>query len=204
MKIDNISIKNEGYVYCKSKFYMVQDVLSKNTSYTFSKGVNKMAGDIDSGIWAISYLLSMYKWCSEDFVLFEQPNAIINDKAMSLDEISEFSCYMDESYPLFSPNQSVREHIIQGLRHSKLEISYDDIRKIFCIDSERFQQPLKNTGNEIFKAMAAIGFSYGKEIFCFPWLSVKRFNSYHNNITPLLKTLESLGKVIILPIGSLL
>ncbi len=203
MKISNISIKNEGYIYCKSSFYSAQDSLSNYSSYSFSRGINKLIGEIDSGNWAISYLLSMYKHCPEDFVLFEQPEAVVNNKRISLNELSEFSCYMDKLYPLFSTVNSVKEHIIQGLEHSRLNYSYDDVKDLFCIDSERFERPINSTGNEIFKSMAAIGFSYKKEIFCFPWLSNRRFESYHENLTTLLQILEGLEKTVIIPVGQI-
>ena len=96
MKVRNISIKNEGYVYCKSRFYSAHDILSNDSCYTFSQGINKLIGEIDSGNWAISYLISMYTYRREDFVLFEQPKISINNNLFSLDELSEFSCYMDE------------------------------------------------------------------------------------------------------------
>ena len=201
MKISNISIKNEGYVYCKSSFYSAQDSLSNYLCYSFSRGINKLIGEIDSGNWAISYLLSMYKHRPEDFILFEQPKVAINNKCVSLNELSEFSCYMDELDPLFSTTSSVKEHIIQGLDYSKLGCSYDDVKNLFYIDSERFERPIDCVGNEIFKAMAAIGFSYKKEIFCFPWLSNRRFESYHENLTTLLQILESLEKTVIIPVG---
>lgn len=201
MEINNISIKNEGYVYCKSSFYSAQDSLSNYSCYSFSCGINKLIGEIDSGNWAISYLLSMYKHRPEDFVLFEQPRVAVNNKFISLDELSEFSCYMDKLYPLFSTTNSVKEHIIQGLEHSKLNCSYDDIKNLFYIDNERFERPLNSVGNEIFKSMAAIGFSYKKEIFCFPWLSNRRFENCHKNLTALLQILENLKKTVIIPVG---
>ena len=201
MKISNISIKNEGYVYCKSSFYSAQDSLSNHSCYSFSQGINKLIGEIDSGNWAISYLLSMYQHRPEDFVLFEQPKVAVNNKWISLNELSEFSCYMDKLDPLFSTNNSVKEHIIRGLDHSKLNCSYDNIKNLFCIDSERFERPLDGVGNEIFKAMAAIGFSYKKEIFCFPWLSNRRFEGYHENLTTLLQILEKLEKTVVIPVG---
>ena len=201
MKINSINIKNEGYVYCKSAFYTAQDSLSNHSCYSFSQGVNKLIGEIDSGNWAISYLLSMYKHRPDDFILFEQPNVAVNNKCISLNELSEFSCYMDKLDPLFSAANSVKEHITQGLDHSKLNYSYDDIKSLFHIDSERFECPINSVGNEIFKSMAAIGFSYKKEIFCFPWLSNKRFESYHENLTTLLQILESLEKTVIIPVG---
>lgn len=201
MEISNISIKNDGYVYCKSSFYSAQDSLSNHSCYSFSRGINKLIGEIDSGNWAVSYLLSMYKHRPEDFVLFEQPIVAVNNKWISLNELSEFSCYMDKIDPLFSANNSVKEHIKQGLDYSKLNCSYDDIKNLFYIDSERFDRPLKGVGNEIFKAMAAIGFSYKKEVFCFPWLSNSRFESYHENLTGLLQILENLEKTVIIPVG---
>lgn len=200
MEINNINIRNEGYVHCKSSFYSAQDSLSNYSCYTFSLGINKLIGDIDSGNWAISYLLSMYKHRPEDFVLFEQPKVLINSQSISLTELSELSCYMDKLDPLFSTSNSVKKLVVQGLEHSKLNYSYDDIKNIFHIDDERFEQSLAGVGNEIFKAMAAIGFSYKKEIFCFPWLSHKRFECYHENLTVLLKLLENLGKIVILPL----
>ncbi len=67
MKILNITIKNEGYIHCKSAFYSSEDILSL-TEYIFTKGINMLNGDIDSGVWAISYLLSMmYKYTPQDY-----------------------------------------------------------------------------------------------------------------------------------------
>ena len=203
MKINNISIKNEGFVYCKSSFYSAQDSLSNSSHYTFAPGINKLIGEIDSGNWAISYLLSMYKHRSEDFVLFEKPTVTVNDISFSLNDLSELSCYMDKLDPLFSSDDSVKEQIVQGLNHSKLHCSYDDIRNLFHIENDRFERPLCGVGNEFFKALAAIGFSYGKEIFCFPWLSNKRFKNYHANLTVLLQILEKLEKTVIIPVGIL-
>ena len=201
MKIINISIKNEGYVYCKSSFYSAHDSLSGCSCYNFSKGINKLIGEIDSGNWAISYLISMYKHRTEDFVLFEPATAVVDNKLITLEELSELTCYMDKSDPLFSTTGSVKELIIQGLEESQLGYSHDDIKNLFCIDSERFERPLNSVGNEIFKVMAAIGFAYRKEIFCFPWLSNRRFESYHENLTTLLQILEKLGKTVVLPLS---
>ncbi len=89
----------------------------------------------------------------------------------------------------------------QGLKkYGRLETP-ENIRDMFHINSERFNRTLVGVGNEIFRSMAAIGFCHEKQVFCFPWLSKKRFNYYHGNITDVLNILESLGKIIILPIG---
>lgn len=201
MTIECISVKNEGYVYCKSSFYSAQDCLSSNTSYTFSVGINKLIDEIDSGVWAVSYLLSMYKHRFNDFILFEEPKVSVNDSIVSLNDISEYSCYMDKLYPLFSTQDSVRKLVSRGLEKAKLNYSSDDIRELFHIDNERFERPITGVGNEIFRAMSAVGYAYGKKVYCFPWLSKKRFNGYHGHIVDLLDILEKLKKVVILPLG---
>jgi hypothetical protein len=201
MKISDISVKSEGTVFCKSRFYSARDSLSGRSRYSFSQGVNKLIGEIDSGNWAISYLLSMYKYRPKDFVLLDQPEVTVNNKHIFIAELSEFSCYMDRLYPLFSTADSVKTQIRRGLNQSKLSCSYDDIKNLFFLDNERVEQPLSGVGNEIFRSMAAIGFSYEKEIFCFPWFSNSRFEYYHKNLTSLLQILENLRKTVIIPIG---
>ena len=197
----SLVVQNEGDAYCKSNFYSVHDILVGEKRYTFTPGINKMIGEIDSGNWAISYLLSMYKYRSEDFILFEKPQVIFNNKIVSLNEINDISIYIDKSNPLFSANDSIKNMVIKGLRCSKIDYSENDIRDLFQIDNMRFERPLTSAGNEIFKAMVAIGFSYKKDIFCFPWLSNKRYEGFHQHLEILLKIMENLNKIIIFPIG---
>ena len=200
MKIKGVTVINEGYVHCSSNFYSAHDILN-NLKFSFSVGINKITGEIDSGIWAISYLLSMYRYKPENFVLFQQPTVLVNDENMSLDELAEFSCYMDTSYPLFSDNVSVRELVSNGLKYSKIKYTVDDIKSLFSLSDKRFESSLSTVGNEIFRAMSAVAFAYDKQIFCFPWLSKMRFDKYHQNLTILLQMLEKFNKTVILPIG---
>ena len=201
MKIEKIKIQNEGYVYCRSGFYTAFDVPSKNNKYEFVRGINKLIGEIDSGNWAISYLLSMYTHKPEDFTLFEEVKVFVNDEIMSVDKLAEYSCYIDETYPLFSTDFSIRELVKDGIEKNKLNYSPDDIKDLFCIDSQRFERPVKCVGNERFRAMSAIGFCNNKEIYCFPWLSHHRYEAFHRNLSGLMEILESLNKIVIVPIG---
>lgn len=108
---------------------------------------------------------------------------------------------MDRRYPLFSNNISVRKLIARGIKKNRLSISPDEVRTLFGIDENRFERSLSFVGNEIFKVMTAIGYCYGKQVFCFPWPSQKRFTNYRGNMTYVLDTLASLNKIVILPIG---
>lgn len=201
MKINTIQIQNNGYISCKSSFYSSEDILQSGSNYTFVAGVNKLIGEIDSGNWAVSYLLSMYQHRPKDFVLFEAPNVLVNSGTVSLHELSKYSCYMDESYPLFSTKATVRKLVTNGLKKYPTNATPDDIKKMFFLDDQRFDRPLTGVGNEIFRSMAAIGYCHQKEIFCFPWFSNKRFEYYHKNMTYTLELLNNLGKVVVVPVG---
>ena len=79
-----------------------------------------MPGEIDSGNWAISYLLSMYKHRPKDFIFFEQPTVIVDNQSSSLDEISKSVCYLDYLDPLFPKKESVQNLVSYGLDHTGL------------------------------------------------------------------------------------
>lgn len=203
LKIKNIKIKNDCYINCKSVFYFAQNSINQYENYEFFIGINKLLGEIDSGNWGISYLISMYPYLSylDKKLIFQPPNAIVNNETLSLIELAKHTCYMDRIYPLFSKKKAVRTLVTKGLEKYHSKETAENIRDMFHIDPERFERPLSGIGNEIFKAMAAIGFSHEKQVFCFPWLSKMRFEYYHGNITDVLNVLESWEKIIILPVG---
>ena len=202
MKIESIDIRGRGYVDCKSGFYTSQDLIYEQTKYSFTTGINWLIGEIDSGCWAVSYLLSMYKWRPKDFILFEKPEVTVNDTAMSLDEISKYTCYMEEKiYPMFSTKRPIEKLVMHGIKKNKLDYSPEEIRDLFHMDSERFTRPLTGVGHEIFRAMAAIGYVHNKQVFCFPWLSKRRYDGYHLHMPDLMSILESLKMIVIVPRG---
>ncbi len=198
MKFSNITIVSDGYVFCKSCYYSCRDILRDN-KFSFLKGINVLNGGIDSGNWAVSYLISMYPFKTKDFVLFKETEVLIDGCKTALCDINKYSCYMDDSYPLFS-KKSVKFLVEQGLKKHKLNYTADEIRELFCIDKERFTRPISAVGNEVFKAMAAIGYSNLKQIYCFPWMSKMRFNGFHTHLTELLEILKKLDLTVILPI----
>ena len=202
MKIENVSIRNQGYVECKAAFCSAQDLLSENREYKFTTGINRLVGEVDSGNWAVSYLLSMYIYRPEDFVLFGKTDVTVNySTVISLNKFSEYTCYMDPVYPMFSTKKSVRTLILQGLEKNHTDCTPEYFKDMFCLDDQRFRRPLSQVGNEKFRAMAAVAIAHGKQVFCFPWFTQRRFEYYHENLSVLLEMLGSLGKIVILPVG---
>ena len=167
MDIKTLTVKSNGYVDCKSVCYSAHDILNKPV-YEFSENINVIRGDIDSGVWAVSYLLSMYCCSPRDFTLFEKTVICVNGQEIPISEFSKHTCYMDFSYPLFDSQKTVRKLIEKGLKKTGVATSAEEIKELFCLDDQRFERPLKSVGNEVFRAMAAIGYSHNKEVFCFP------------------------------------
>ena len=200
MEISKIKISNSGYVDCKSAFYSVADTLN-NKEFGFKTGANILIGDIDSSNFAISYFISMFDKVDKRCV-FEPLTAMVNDAEMQLSELHKYSCYLDDSqYKLFSSLKTVKQLISQGLKKSKMLYSLNDICDIFQLSSDRIERPIKSTGNERYQAMAAVGFSFGKQVFCFPWFSKTRYKIYKIRFEYILKVLGEHKKIAILPLG---
>jgi hypothetical protein len=141
----------------------------------------------------------MYKYKPKDFVLSSM-EFYINDKKTTIDEILKYSCYIDHKvYPLFSSSKTVKNLIKKGLKKSKLPYSVDEIEELFELTKDRVERPIRQVGNERFRSMGAIGFAFGKEIFCFPWLSDKMFKYYMYNMNFLSDLFGKLNKIAIFP-----
>ncbi len=192
----------QGRVFCKSAFYTASDGFDAEIRYTFTPGIHRLIGDIDSGVWAVSYLLSMYCHTPKCFSMFEPPEVTVNGNALSLEEFARFACYLDKSYPLFAKTAPVCRLIQNGLRRTRSKQSPEEVRELFGISSERFDRPLSDMGDELLQAMVSVAYSQRKDVFCFPWMSEKRLSEVREKLPTLLDTLERLGKIVLLPVGS--
>ena len=200
--INKLSISNSGYIRCESALYTANDILDDSKVYELHKGINVIEGDIDSGVWGISYLLSMFKYKVKPKLLLKPTVAQADGKTVSLKKLNEKSCYIDEKlYPLFKSKKSVLSLIKSGVKKSKHKATANDIIDTFKLDMLRIQKPVSLNEDERFKAMAAIGYAYGKEIFCFPWLSRKAYDYYSSKLDELSDIFKKLNCIIIIPVG---
>lgn len=199
MEFNSISVTVDGHIKSTSEFFTAHSAV--NGSYMFSKGINKLVGEIDCGYWSISYLLSMYDK-SDSFVLSDTPKVSVNGKNMSIYDLLKLSCYIDRNYPLFSSHKKIEELVKCALKKSHLSVTASEIRNMFELDKERFNRPLIAQGNEKIRAMSAIAYACGKEVFCFPWFSEKLFSYYRNHLEFLFDILEKENKIVIFPLNS--
>ncbi len=204
MKIESIEITNTGYINCRSCYYTTCDVFSGLLTYHFVSGLNIRTGDIDSEIWGISYLLSMYQYDrnkKNQKCLASPLTVTVNNHIVDLERFWPCSCYMDEIYPLFASKRTVEHQVLKGIKKNGFKETPEEIREMFHIDKNRFMRPLSGVGNEKFRCMAAIGYVNRKEVFCFPWLSRRRFDGFHKHMEDLFDILCSLEKILIVPLG---
>ncbi len=190
-----------GRVLCRSAYYTASDGFDGEVHCAFTPGVHRLVGDIDSGAWALSYLLSMYCHTPKCFSLSEPPTVTVNGFPLSLEEFARFACYLDRSYPLFAKTAPVCRLIQNGLRRTRSKQSLEEVRSLFGISPERFDRPLSDLTDELPQAMAAVAYSQGKDVFCFPWMSEKRLTELGENLPTLLDALDRLGKIVLLPVG---
>ena len=198
LNIEEIKISNDGYMCCKSWFYKIDvTLLSNDYKYIFKKGVNLIDCEIDSPEVGICYLMSMYDKVNKKFIGSELC-AHVNNQKISLKELSEYSCYIDKTNPFFAKKRTVRKSIEKGLKKSKSALSIEQIAEKFGL-TDRIDRPLNANGNEALRAMCAIAFAYGKEIFCFYWFSKKFVEYFKPSLKFLFDVLEKEGKTVILP-----
>ena len=200
MIMKDIIIKNTGHILCKSSFYTVSDILD-GKEFRFSAGVNRLSGAIDSGIFGISYLISMNEHIDPK-MLSEPLCATVNGEQILLSELARHACYMDVLYPLFSSKKTARALISDGLKKTGSRECAEDVFETFMIQDHHRDLAVKQTGNESVKVMAAVAYSHGKDVFCFPWYSKLRYQSFNRHMPAALEALSSLGKIAVLPLGT--
>ena len=196
-EIKEIKISNSGYVLCKSSFYEIFITLNENNQCVFNEGLNLLKCEIDSPEVAFCYLLSA-KNKSKKSMLFLEECVYVNGSKVSLKEFLKHSCYIDETNPLFSKKYSVRALIERGLKSSKIKSNVEQIADMFQL-TNRIEKTIKANGSEKYRAMSAVAFAYGKEIFCFPWFSKRQIEYYKETIRFLHDILPRHKKVVLFP-----
>lgn len=200
--ISHVSVSGSGLVICRSQIYLCYNILDSIETFCFTKGINRLQGEIDSGGWEVSYLLSMAGERPKDFFTNEPTRLLVDGKEMTLKEFQKLSCYMDcKFYSLFSGRKSVRKLIEEGLRKTGDKRSFAEVKDFFELSDHRIDCQVAHCGNERIRMMAAVGDAYGKQVFCFPWMSKSYFDGFHLYMPYTLDKLEKLNKIVILPIG---
>ena len=125
---------------------------------------------------------------------------LLNAQPIACSELLKYSCFISEN--VFngintSDNLlSAKECIEKALQISKISYSVQEIKIMFGLSDERFERNLNYVSGEIWRISMAVGFAYGKDIFCFPWLNERDVDRLYQ---PLINILKKNGKIILIP-----
>ena len=189
-----------GYVECRSTSMVVSNTLNDfHRKVTFTVGVNALRSEPDSGSWALSYMLSMYRHRPKDFMM-DPPPVKVDGQNVPLRELTKSACYLNTLDPLFSSRRRTVESLVtEGIRKNKLSVSPQEIMELCGMTECRFNRPVTATSTEMLNAMAAIGHCWGRHVFCLPWMSKDVVKTFGHHMDFLLKGLTALGHIVIYP-----
>lgn len=190
-----------GFVHPKSSFGSYHAVL-QSFSGTFRTGVSVLRGDPDAGGWALCYALAM-SGTDKEILLDEEAEIEYNGHMFSFAQFSPKVGYLDREIglSLWDRRKTVAQLIQSRLRKAGSPWTAEDVIRLFELDEQRRHRPLAQTGNEFFRARAAIEFAAGKEVFCFPWLSARQMQYYSVHLQFICSLLEKQKKIVLLPIS---
>lgn len=188
-----------GYINCKFNFGQYTFAMTE-LSFLFESKLYYLYGEIDSGNWAISYLLSH---CNDkDNMIWEEAEYTLNSQPCTLFEIGQHCCYISKSHNnMFreKTRKTVKHFVEKNLAKSKVKLTVEEIRNLFEIDESRFERPIYQTGNMSLRCAAAIGLAADKQVYCFPWFSKKMYRYYKPHIIAIVDALRSQNRTILLP-----
>jgi len=192
LRMENVS---GGFECGLDNYGNMRDTLG-HFSYQFSSGIYLIEGECATGGWALSTILSGRDKSFEGKIM-------LNDVELTYDKLRQCSCYVgaDTGLKKFGlVPMTVKEQINCGINMG-LSFSDDteDIRQRFGLSSERFNRDFKHISGERWRASMAIGYAFGKKVYCFPWVNSRFLFSHDSNLKLCLRTLISVGAIIIIP-----
>lgn|GEM_PF-1369777 len=184
-----------GSAYCRSQQYSAREAFLPITYHFLPGKVYGLISDFGCGSWALSCCLGGRGEAETTGTLF------VNNQAARREDLAKHACFVGEKTfegVNFEQNLlSAAECIQKALDISKLNYTPEEIKKMFDLSSERFHRDLASVSGEIYPISTAIGFSLGKEIFCYPWMNTH--DAARHLDKKLFDILKANNKTILLP-----
>lgn len=157
--------------------------------------LNGIVGEFGTGGAILSYILSNNR-------KFYEGKIYIDDKKEMLSSIVKNSWYI--GYDIYGSHRplwrkTIKEQIADGVQLSYIDLNVDAIQDMFEISEVGAKKSIQKAGFERWKASIAIGFAYGKKIFCYPWMNSKDIESLKEQMTQSIKVLIDNNCIVILP-----
>ena len=171
-----------------------------NFSYKLEGGkVYGIICECGAGGWALSYTLAGRQ---------KHFNGTITINGDEVDDkiLAKSSCYVGEGVieekGLFGYKNAIIKQIENGVKTGKSKCHTSaDVIKLFNLEDEisRLNRNIYKISNFRWLASIAVGYSYGKMIYCFPWLNTGWIKFVRNQIDRCFEVLKDEGAIILIP-----
>lgn len=182
---------------------VVQDCLQKSDFKFISGNLYGIIGEFGEGGAALSCGMTGNIECVEGKINIDGNDVTIND-------LIDISWYIGNDLykygtsglfinrPKFN-KKTIHEQIEYGVRRQLIDKDFTTIKEMFHISDERVDRNINYVSGERWKASAAIGYSNGKKLFCYPWMNSNDIEHLKEQIAHTVKILIDEGNIIILP-----
>lgn len=188
----------EGIFYPSLKNFgsIIDDITDLHCKF-HSGNIYGIIGECGSGGWGLSYVLSGRDTC-------QQQRIYINENRVSQKDLEELGWYVGDGITksgFFDNEKSILKQLQYGLKKNNNNISIDEIVQKFKLSQDRLNSKLSKLSWEKWRASIAIGYAYGKKVFCFPWLNTAQVNDLilNTGFHIYLDILKQEGSIIIIP-----
>ena len=183
---------------CRSLLYQSRESFLKCSFKLTCGNIYGVISDFGCGSWGLVTCLAGRGTENYSGVIF------IDDKQVPFTKLSSYSCFITETN-FFGADTAynkltTRQCIEKALAIGRQPYSVSEIKEIFRLSDGRFDRPVTEASGEIWLISAAVNFSLGKDIFCYPWLNeidIVRFKTACE--LGILDFLKSSGKIILVP-----
>ncbi|MFC4098090.1 hypothetical protein [Paenibacillus xanthanilyticus] len=186
-----------------------------------------IVGSIGSGGWLLSWLLAGREPILTELLEMSKRSINVDGRAADNAMLQRISCYIGEgvaefpyrifhSYPsaltrLLRRVKTVAEQIETGLSLSGSHLTLRDVAELFELSGAemrdpangRIHRPLEFNSRERWRASLAIGYAFGKKLYCAPWIEphgiddlLSRYNRRFVNIV------RDEGATVVIPVSS--
>ena len=196
MKVKLLDFRAGGK--CDLFHYGILNDYSDRINLTLESGhLYGVIGEFGEGGAAISYGLSGRLPSYEGSVW-------VNDSEVKREELRSLAWYV--GYDIHSPKESrrlykhsIESQVKEGIAKAGQPFSVKEVQNMFKISDERFSRNIKYVSGERYKASAAIGYAFDKQIFCFPWMNSRDLFHQKEHITNIVSVLLKANKIVLLP-----
>ncbi len=133
---------------------------------------------------------------------FYEGKIYIDDKEETISYIVKNSWYVGyDFYGSRNPlrRKTIKEQIKAGVLATHCELNAETIQNMFCVSNERVGRSIKKVSGERWKASIAIGYAYGKKIFCYPWMNSRDVEHLKDQMKNNIEVLINNNCIVVLP-----